>query len=80
MRSSGQGNSWPHMERPGERELAWMPTQRDSTDATGRNRLIAIVVIRQPVGAIKFNDIRYPRTASGVLVKSNEYHSGEQAI
>ena len=32
-----------------------MPTHRDSTDATGRVSSIAKVVIRQPVGAIKFN-------------------------
>ena len=32
-----------------------MPTHRDSTDATGRVRSIAKSVIRQPVGAIKFN-------------------------
>ncbi len=33
-----------------------MPTQRRSKDAPGRVRLTAKVVIRQPVGAIKFNE------------------------
>ena len=32
-----------------------MPTQRDSTDATGRIRLTAKVVNTQPVVVIKFN-------------------------
>ena len=38
-----------------EKELAWMPTQRDSRDATGRVRSTASVVNRQPIVAIKFN-------------------------